>query len=185
MNTENILVSQKEVVKNWKSSFSASPCDEGIKYIYVGTMSIQAYCEFMGLDYNTVARLGVVTYDIEYNCVEDKYILRCETYINGYLNENLTTEFEDTEDYLGFYNECMGGKKLDILGMSAEDLKKYLEENYDNYSGLEVLFRKEVDEEEIGEDYIKDNPSHAFSTALEFMGDYDTREALKEAIDSL
>lgn len=194
METRNILTTQKDVAKNWKDSFKPVPCDEGIKHVYMGGMTSQLYCEFMRLDYDTVARLGVVNYGIEYNCVEgNKYILRCETYIDGCVNERLSMELEDTEDYLGFYQETVGYSNeeegtdtiAEFFKKSAEEVKEYLEENYEYYSELEELFRAEVDEEEVAEDYIRDNPSHAFSTALEFMSDYDKRDAIKDAIDGL
>ena len=189
-----LTTEQKEVVKNWKKDFQSQACDEGIKYVYAGIMSSRVYCEFTRLDYATVARLGVVTYGVEYNCVEgNKYILRCETYLDGCKSEGLSTEFEDTEDYLGFYQETTDssnkGEGTDTLAeffkKNAEDVKKYLEENYEEYSELEELFKAEVDEEEVAEDYIRDNPSHAFDTALEFMSDYDKRDAIKDAIDRL
>lgn len=194
MMNATLTTEQMEVVKNWKKDFQPQACDEGIKYVYAGIMSSQVYCGFMRLDYATVTRLGVVTYGVEYNCVEgNKYILRCETYINGGMNEYLSTEFEDTEDYLGFYQETVDssnkGEGTDTLAevfkKNAEDVKKYLEENYDEYSELEELFKAEVDEEEVAEDYIRDNPSHAFDTALEFMSDYDKKDAIKDAIDRL
>ncbi len=184
MNT-TLTTEQKEVVKNWKDLFVAFPCDEGIRYICREGLSAETYCTFLRLDNSTLRRLGDITYSIVYDYVESKYVLRCETYINGCMHERLSTEFEETEDYLGFYGECMGSKQKDLLDMSAEELKKYLKENYDDYSDLEDLFKAEVNEEEIAEDYIKDNPSHAFDTALDFMSDYDTRDAIKDAIDRL
>ena len=109
METKNILTTQKEVVKNWKSDFQAQACDEGIKYIYKGGMTEQGYCEFLRMDCPTVSLLGKVGYSIEYNCIEgNKYILTCETYIDNFMNGKLSFVLEDDEDYLGFYGETIG-----------------------------------------------------------------------------
>lgn len=181
---QTLMTEQKELVKNWKNGFKARGCEEGIKYVYEDGISAETYCAFMRLDYHTLKRLGDITYSIEYNCVDDKYILCCETYINQCMDGRISTEFEETEDFLGLYGEYMGDK-LNLLEMTAEDLKKYLEQNYDEYSELEELIQKDVDEEDIAKTWIDENYDSAFYRAIDDMGDSDKREKLKEMIDSL
>lgn len=184
MNT-TLTTEQMELVKNWKEGFKACTCEEGIKYVYENGISAEDYCKFIGLDYNTVARLGEVGYTLVYNCVGDKYVLYCETFIDNYMDGRLSVESVETEDYLGFYGECMGDKKSDLLDMSADELKKYLEGNYDNYSELEELIKDDLDEEDIVDDWIERNAEDAFDKAISNISNYTLRDKIKDAIDEL
>lgn len=152
METKNILTTQKEAVKNWKGDFQAQACDEGIRYVYKGDMTATSYCEFLRMDYPTVSLLGTVDYDIEYNCIEgNKYILKCETFINGIKMEKLSFELEDNEDYLGFYGETRGNACARWLPdnwkelITDEQLHDILQER--NIQTIECLIDSDVPDE--------------------------------------
>lgn len=107
MERKNILTSQKEIVlSSWKDKFSNSGVDV-VKYL--GEISAETYCAFIGLDYSTVRRLGNVTYNISYlkevKEEEELFLLLCETYIDSVMNDKLSFILEDSEDYLGFFTK--------------------------------------------------------------------------------
>lgn len=180
-----LTTEQKELVKNWKEGFKACACDEGIKYTYEEGISAETYCAFMRLDYRTLRRLGDITYCIVYNCVEDKYILRCETCINSCIDGRLSTEFVESEDYLGLYGECMGDKKLDLLDKSADELRDYLRRNYKAYAELEKHIQDDVDDEEIAKAWIHENYHSAFWFAVAELNDWDKKEKIMSMIEDL
>jgi len=196
MKTKYILTTQKEVVKNWKGDFQAQACDEGIRYVYEGDITSQTYCEFLGMDYPTVSLLGAVSYGIEYNCIEgNKYILKCETYINSIVNENLSFELEDNEDYLGFYGETKeeeqkigvaqwlpsNWKELITDEQKEEIAKEWCEENSDELGD----FLSDSDKADIAYDYIDNNSNDIIDRAYNNLGDYEKREFIKDCIDNL
>ena len=185
MERKNILTSQKEVVKNWKSGFKSHPCDEGIKYIYEGDpsegmlTSAETYCALIGIDYQTVKRFGEVSYSVEYNCVNDLYILRCETYIGNIMSEPLSVEYEDNEDWLGFYGETFGKTDGDKLPqnwkelITDEQLHDILRER--NIQTIECLNDDDVPDEmkeRIAKDWCSNN-SEELST---YLSDEDERD---------
>ena len=166
MVTKNILTTQKEVVKNWKGDFQAQACDEGIRYVYKGDMTANSYCEFLRIDFFTVSLLGDVGYDIEYNCIEgNKYVLKCETYIDKFMNGKLSFELEDDEDYLGFYGETRGG--IGVARWLPDNWKELItdEQIHDllvakNIHTIECLIDDDVPDEmkeRIAKDWCKDN----------------------------
>lgn len=191
METRNILTTQKEVVKNWKGDFQAQPCDEGIRYVYKGDMTANSYCEFLRMDFSTVHLLGEVGYAIEYNCIEgNKYVLKCETYIDNNVNEKLSFELEDDEDYLGFYGETRGDigvarwlpsnwKEL----MSDEQKEEIAKEWCKKNSVTDLL--SDSEKEEIAYDYMDENSSECANHSFEKMGSYDQKEFIKECINNL
>ncbi len=193
METKYILTTQKEVVKNWKSDFQAHACDEGIRYIYKGGMTEQSYCEFLRMDCPTIRLLGEVTYSIKYNCIEgNKYILTCETYIDGFMNGKLSFELEDDEDYLGFYGETVGevGKAQWLPDnwkelMSDEQKEEIAREWCKDNSSELVDYLSDSDKADIAYDYIDDNASDCVDRAYNDLGDYDKREFIKDCIDEL
>ena len=185
MERKEILSTQKVKIKLWKGDFYALPCAEGIKYVYKGDMTENSYCEFLGMDYHTVRLLGVVGYVIEYNCIEgNKYILKCETYINSVMNEKLSFELEDNEDYLELYGETREGvgvarwlpsnwKEL----ITDEQLHDILQER--NIQTIECLQDNDVPDEmkeRIAKDWCKEN-----SGELEqYLDDYDKERIAKD-----
>ena len=188
METKNILTTQKEVVKNWKGDFSAEACNEGIKYSYVGVMTAESYCEFLRMDYSTVSLLGAVSYGIEYNCIEgNKYILKCETYIDRIVNEKLSFILEDDEDYLGFYGETREGvgvarwlpsnwKEL----ITDEQLHDILQER--NIQTIECLQDDDVPDEmkeRIAKDWCRENSDEL----ADFLSDSDKADIAYDYID--
>lgn len=218
MERKNILTSQKEIVKNsWKGDFSKSEIDT---FGYYGCISEETYCAFISLDYNTLARLGNVTYDISYlkEVKEGKefFLLLCLTSINSAINDRLSVTFEDSEDWLGLFSTNQEEGKARWLPsnwkelITDEQLHDILQER--NIQTIECLNDDDVpdemkthiaidwcennscelkdylsddDKETIADDWIEENASTAFDKALGNMGDYETREAIKEAIDNL
>lgn len=165
MERKEILSTQKAKIKLWKGDFYAQPCDEGIKYVYKGDMTENSYCEFLGMDYPTVRLLGVVGYVIEYNCIEgNKYVLKCETYINSIMNEKLSFELEDNEDYFGFYTE---GQEIGVARWLPSNWKELItdEQIHDllvskNIHTIECLIDDDVPDEmkeRIAKDWCKEN----------------------------
>lgn len=188
MERKSILTSQKEVVKNWRGDFHTQPCDEGIRYVYRGVMTAQSYCEFLRMDYPTVSLLGMVSYAIEYNCIEgNKYVLKCETFIGGNINEKLSFELEDEEDYLGFYGETNEGvgkaqwlpsnwKEL----ITDEQLHDILQER--NIQTIECLNDDDVPDEmkeRIAKDWCKENSEEL----KDFLSDSDKSDIAYDYID--
>lgn len=181
--TELQLTEEKE--KILKENYKVTSREEGKVYI---TMDTPVYCELLDLNYATLLRLSGkndVYGDIIYEKVDETYVVACNTMINNEIVDNLSVIFTCVTDVLGQYSADSTGELEGLLSKTPEELKKYLEENYDDYSDLEDLFKAEINEEEIAEDYIKDNPSHAYDTALDYMSDYDMRDAIKDAIDRL
>lgn len=187
MERKEILSTQKEVVKNWKGEFQAQPCDEGIKYVYKGDMTENSYCEFLRMDYYTVRLLGDVGYIIEYNCIEgNKYILKCETYINSIMNEKLSFELEDNEDYLGFYTE---GQEIGVARwlpsnwkelITDEQLHDILQER--NIQTIECLQDNDVPDEmkeRIAKDWCEENRDEL----QEFLSDFDKENIAYDYMD--
>lgn len=191
METRNILTTQKEVVKNWKGDFLAEACNEGIKYGYVGDMTAESYCEFLRMDYPTVSLLGAVSYSIEYNCIEgNKYILKCETRIDSIVNEKLSFELEDDEDYLGFYGETKGEEqKIGVAQwlpsnwkelITDEQLHEILVEK--NIQTIECLQDDDVPDEmkeRIARDWCKENSDEL----IDFLSDSDKTDIAYDYID--
>lgn len=195
MEVRLILTTQKDVVKSWREDFHAQPCDEGIRYVYKGCMLEQSYCEFLGIDCHTISLLGSVGYAIEYNCIEgNRYVLKCETYINSLINEKLSFELVDDEDYLGFYGETKGTEdKAQELPSNWKELltdedKEEIAKDWCNEHSDELKdFLSDSDKGGIAYDYIDDdtNTLDCVDRAYDNLGDYDRREFIKNCIDNL
>ena len=215
METKNILTSQKEVVKNWKDGFVANPCDEGIHYINKGYFpTVEEYCAFIGIDYQTVKRLGTVEYSMRYNCVNDCYILRCETYINNALYEPLSVEYEDNEDWLGFYGETIGKaqwlpsnwKELitdeqlhDILKERniqtieclndddvPDEMKERIARDWCNEHSEELFeYLSSEDERDIAYNYAQDNPLDLGEEVCRYIGSSDAKDLIYKLLEEI
>lgn len=204
MEVRLILTEQRDVVKSWRGDFHAQSCDEGIRYVYKGCMLGQSYCEFLGIDCHTISLLGSVGYAIEYNCIEgNRYVLKCETYINSLINEKLSFELVDDEDYLGFYRETKetedkaqglpsNWKELITDDMLEEllddDRKESIAKDWCNEHSDELKhYLSDSDKEEIAYEYIDDDAYtlDCVDRAYDNLGDYDKREFIKNCIDNL
>lgn len=74
--------------------------------VYEGTtFSPSDYCQFLGIDYETVRLFGAVSYAMTYYEEGTKYQLACETFIDDTKNDKLSFILEDSEDYLGFFTK--------------------------------------------------------------------------------
>lgn len=193
MERKNILSSQKETVKAWKDGFVANPCDEGIYYINKGYFpTAEGYCALVGIDYQTVKRFGTVEYSMHYNCVDNLYILRCETFINNVMSEPLSVEYEDDKDWLGFYGETSGevgtAKQLPSNWkelMSDEQKEEIAREWCKENSGELIDYLDESDKEEIADEYLDNNACDIVDKAYDKLGNYERREFIKDCIDNL
>ena len=204
MERKNILTSQKEIVVNsWKEGFRVSHADERIVFIYNGDISAETYCAFICLDFQTLKRLGVVSYSVNYVYDRDtkEYVLQCHTYIDNVMNEKLSVELTDSEDWLELFRLSELEKREEtedtlkaFLSKTTDEIVDYLKENeMDLWQELRqnIINELEADDlldglkEEVAEDWISENSNSAFRSALSHMGNYEIRDALKEAIDEL
>ena len=192
MERRNILSTQIGVIQTMKSGFTAHPCDEGIRYVYEGEgFNAQTYCEFLRMDYPTVRLLGEVSFSISYNCVNDEYILLCETFIDNSRNENLSFELYDKTDYLEFYGETKGEDKAQELPsnwkelLTDEDKEGIAKEWCNEHSDELQDFLSDSDKADIAYDYIDDNAQDCVDSVYDKLGDYDKREFIKDCIDNL
>lgn len=216
MERKSILTSQKEIVKNsWKVDFQANASDEGVFYTYKGDISAETYCAFMSLDYQTVKRLGEISYFIKYSSNGSLYILTCETYIDNVMNERLSEEFEDSEDWLGLFTKAEIGKAQwlpsnwkelitdeqlhDILQERniqtieclndddvPDEMKERIAKDWCNEHSDELKdYLTECDKESIAYDYIEENPSDSGSEVARHISDYDAKELIKDLVDNL
>ena len=192
MERRNILSTQIGVIQAMKSRFKAHPCDEGIRYVYAGAgFNAQTYCEFLRMDYPTVHLLGEVSFSISYNCVNDEYILLCETFIDNSRNENLSFELYDKTDYLEFYGETKGEDKTQELPsnwkelLTDEDKEGIAKEWCNEHSDELKDYLSDSDKADIAYDYIDDNAQDCVDSAYDKLGDYEKREFIKDCIDNL
>ena len=166
MERKEILSTQRVEAKTWKSEFQSQSCDEGIRYVYEGGMTANAYCVFLGIDFHTVSLLGEVGYAIEYNCIEgNKYVLKCETYIDVFRNENLSFELEDNEDYLGLFTK-KEEQKIGVAQWLPSNWKELMSDEQKEEIAKEWCekssvtdFLSDSEKEEIADDYIEQNNS--------------------------
>lgn len=204
MERKNILSSQKEIVVNsWKENFRVSRTGERIVFIYSGNISAETYCAFVSLDYQTLVHLGVISYTVEYDYDRDtrEYVLHCHTFIDSVLNEKLSFELTDEEDWLELFRLSELEKKEEtedtlkaFLSKTSDEIADYLKENeMDLWQELRqnIINELEADDlldglkEEVAEDWISENSNSAFHSALGHMGSCEIRDALKDAIDEL
>ena len=165
MEKMNIWSCQKEEIVKYKEGFKAHPCDEGISYTYEDALlTAEDYCSFLMMSYDTVRLLGDITYSITYNCVNNKYILNCETYINHVKEERLSFELEDDVDFLSLYGETVGVGKAQWLPsnwkelITDEQLHDILQER--NIQTIECLIDDDVPDEmkeRIAKDWCENN----------------------------
>lgn len=189
MERKNILSSQKETVKAWKDGFVANPSDEGIYYINKGYFpTAEDYCALVGIDYQTVKRFGTVEYYMYYNCVDNLYILRCETIINNEMRESLSVEYEDDTDWLGLFEEHKTeiGKAQWLPSnwkelITDEQLHDILQER--NIQTIECLQDDDVPDEmkeRIARDWCKDNSGEL----IDYLDESDKEEIADEYLDN-
>lgn len=171
MERKNILTSQKEVVKNsWESRFNNSWGsrfnNSGVDVVkYLGAISAEIYCAFIGLDYSTVKRLGNVTYSISYlrevKEEEELFLLLCETYIDSVMNDKLSVILEDSEDWLGMFSTKQNEEGLPSNWkelITDEQLHDILRER--NIQTIECLIDDDVPDEmkeRIARDWCSNN----------------------------
>lgn len=174
--------------------------EEGCEKLYL-RMDVTPYCELLDLNANTVLRLSKnedVYGDMAYTKVtmdgETKYYTVCHTYVDGEQITQWNAEFCNDTDILGMFAKNGEKTLTEFFNQTTDKIVEYIKENdVDLYQEMRQLFVNELEvddltdglREEVGECYIEDNPSRAFSTALDYMSDYDTRDAIKDAIDKL
>lgn len=196
MEKMNILTSQKEKIITWKKGFVAQSTDEGTYFcaeqVY---FTAEEYCQYVGLDYRTVGKLGRVTYLITYHKVTDndsiEYVLRCATYIDNLEDERLSFELFDSVDWLGLFEEKTEIGKAQWLPSNWKELmsdeqKEEIAREWckDNSCELED-FLSDSDKADIAYNYIDDNTSDCVDRAYDSLGDYEKREFIKDCIDNL
>ena len=190
MEKKIITAEQIETLKGYEYCFTGIEREDGVKYYKLNTTAGQfLYFTFTGLDEATVRRLGSVDFNIEYYKDEDgKYVTRCETWIDGVFNLRMSMALESETDFMGCYT---GKAEAPSLPENWDDLvtddmlHDLLQKR--NIQTIECLQDDVPDEmkERIAYDWIKDNPSEAYDTALDSMCDYDMKDAIKDAIDRL
>lgn len=213
METKQITTEQIEKVKELAKDFSID--NAKVFVTYLGGMSPSDYCHFLGIDYTTLHLLGAVSYAMTCYEEGTKYQLACETFIDNIKNDKLSFILEDSEDFLGFFTQKEVGKAQwlpsnwkelitdeqlhDILverniqtieclqdGDVPDEMKERIAIAWCKENSCELKdYLSNDDKEDIANDWIKENKSTAFEKAFENMGDYDIKEAIKDAIDSL
>ncbi len=214
MEIKNILTSQKEIVIGWKGDFREQRGADGKKYFTdCGNISAETYCAFIGLDYQTVKRLGEITYSIDYHYNEGISVLYCSTFIDSVQNDKLSVGLEGVEDWLGLFTEGEIGKAQWLPSnwkelITDEQLHDILQER--NIQTIECLIDSDVpdemkeriarewcknnsgeleqylddyDKEKIAYDYIDENPNEVADHAFSKLSD--PKDFIKDCIDSL
>lgn len=219
MERKQITTEQIEKAKEWKDDFVAQVTDEGTKYIHRESkcfINAEEYCNFLGLDEHTMSLLGVLGYAIHYFYSEEegKYVLKCNTYIGGAINERLSVALEDNTDWLGLFSTKVGKaqwlpsnwKEL----ITDEQLHDILQER--NIQTIECLQDNDVpdemkeeiarewckenseelkgylsdsDKSDIAYDYMDENSSECVEHSFGQMGSSEQKDFIKDCIDRL
>lgn len=212
MEIKNILSSQKEIVIGWKGDFREQTTTEGEKcFTDCGNISAETYCALIRLDYQTVARLGEVTYSLDYHYNEGISVLYCSTFIDSVMNDKLSVGLEDSGDWLGLFNEGSKAQWLpsnwkelitdeqihDLLVSKniqtieclidsdvPDEMKERIAREWckENSCRLEE-FLDDYDKEKIAYDYIDDNPDEVAGKAFDKLSD--PKDFIKDCIDNL
>jgi hypothetical protein len=183
---KQITTEQIEKVKELREDFKID--NAKIFVVYCGTMFPSDYCQFLGIDYETVRLFGAVSYAMTYYEEGTKYQLACETFIDDTKNDKLSFTLEDSEDYLGFFTK-EEEQKIGVAQwlpsnwkelITDEQLHDILQER--NIQTIECLQDDDVPDEmkeRIARDWCKENSDEL----IDFLSDSDKADIAYDYID--
>lgn len=196
METREITTEQKAMLIRLKEHFKHN--DTG-RFYYLDMDSVyEAFhqvCILAGADFNTLNKVdssafGVVKYFQE----EDKYIVRCEIYIEQNMSEKLSVELTSDIDFIGLNTKEADTSLENFFNDSLENVVRKLREIYPDVvenieqnviSHIRDYELEDSDRDWIAQSYIEDYPADCVEKAESYLSDDDKKRFICDWVDNL